>query len=196
MHRQLAEIVHRVAEIPNLIFIDSVTNGTIVPKQRTLDALAENGACVIVSDYGTASSRAEEVAASCAENAIFVDYYRYTADADWGMQHPIIERKRAPAENDRIFRNCIANASICCQIMDGKLHRCSFSNFTQNLGLIPFFENDCVDLERQRNSENIRNEIRQLAFRKAALQACDYCPASSRGRIGAGIQVAKPSHRK
>lgn len=196
MHRQLDEIVRRVAEIPNLLFIDIVTNGTIVPRQHTLDTLSLNGACVIVSDYGTASSRAKEVARSCTENRIYVDYYRYTTDSAWGMQHPIFERKRDPAENERIFNNCAIHPVVCCQIMDGKVHRCSFSNFTQNLGLIPYFANDCVDLERNKNAENIGDEIRKLVFRKTALEACDYCPASSRGRIGAGIQVPKPSCRK
>lgn len=196
MHRNLEEIVSGIAEIPNLIFIDVVTNGTITPKQRTLNTLSKNGVCVIVSDYGEASSQAAEVTRLCSDNVIFTDYYRYTTDSDWGMQHPIFERNRDSGENDRIFRNCTAHESVCCQIMDGKLHRCSFSNFTQNLGLIPFFESDCVDLEQQSDADNMGDRIRQLAFRQTALHACDHCPASSRGRIGAGIQVPKPARTK
>ncbi|MBZ0105888.1 MAG: hypothetical protein K8H84_09685 [Sulfuricella denitrificans] len=197
MHREIMKIVEEVSSIPNLLFIDLVTNGTIVPKLPVLRAMARNGACVIISDYGPASTMISPLTDACSKNGIFVDYYNYTENNDWGMQTPIQERQRGEKENDAMFQECVSNPMICCQIMNGKVHRCTFSNFTENLGLIPTFNADSVDLTvYESGNPELVDGIRSMAYRKTALNACDYCPAKDRIFVPAGIQIAKPKKKR
>lgn len=196
MHKEIEAIVEGVSKIPNLLFIDFVTNGTLVPKAPVLDAMQRHGACVIVSDYGPHSSKIAQLAEACAGRQIFVDYYRYQGN-DWGMQTPIYPRKRSPEKNAEVFTNCIANTMICCQIMNGKVHRCTFSNFTQELKLVPELPGDFVDVGKyQTGCAELTAEIRALANRKNALSACDFCPADNRNFVPAGIQLPKSKRKQ
>jgi hypothetical protein len=191
MHKEIERIVEGVSRIPNLLFIDFVTNGTLVPKSQVLDTIRRHGACVIISDYGPASSKISQLSEVCRHNEIFVDYYSYQGN-DWGMQTPIYPRKRGHKTNTDVFSKCVSNTMICCQIMDGKVHRCAFSNFTHKLKLIPEFAGDFVDVTKFGGAcDELTEEIRSLATRKTALSACDYCPGEDRVFVPGGIQLPK-----
>lgn len=189
LHRQIKEILNGIASIPNLLFVDFVTNGTIVPKSNDLDAIAKIGGCVIISDYGAASKKITQVATCCKKHNIFVDYYRYSGN-DWCVLTPIYARQRDASQNNLMFQTCIKNTQICCQIMNGKVHRCSFSNFTEHLGLTPTFVDDFVNLQKHEISDlELSSQIRFLANRNTALMVCDYCPAGNHVRTPAGVQL-------
>ena len=74
--------------------------------------------------------------------------------------------------------------------MNGQLHRCSFSNFTNRLKYIPDFKTDYVDMNTV-PKDKLGSEIRRVALRKAPLSACDYCPGLDRDLVEAGVQIPK-----
>lgn len=190
LHRHIKEILNGIASIPNLLFVDFVTNGTIVPRSIDLDAIAQIGGGVIISDYGAASKKITQVANCCKKHNIFTDYYRYSGDDWYVCTTPIYANQRDISQNDLIFQTCIANSRVCCQIMNGKLHRCSFSNFTEHLNLTPVFMEDFVNLQKHEISDHeLSSQIRFLANRNAALMVCDYCPIEHGARTSAGIQL-------
>ena len=60
--------------------------------------------------------------------------------------------------------------------MHGKLYRCPFSANGTNLTLIPEEESDVVDLYDETISlEFLKTKIKNLAFDKEYLTACNYC---------------------
>jgi len=193
LHPQLEELCQRVAEIPNLIFIDFVTNGTIVPVTRKLKEISDNGYTVLVSDYGPASTKIKKLSTALDKHEIYYDYYRYDGNTEWSKQTPIYQRNRSPEKNTDFFQQCISNKFLCVQIKNGEVHRCSFSNNAGDLGLIPRFESDFVRLNNDMTESERSQKIQKLALRKYALNACDYCPSGSTERkmVPAGIQVPR-----
>lgn len=191
LHPQLEELCQRVAEIPNLIFIDFVTNGTVVPAARKLKKISDNGYTVLVSDYGSASTKIDKLTLALNKHNIYYDYYRYDENTEWGKQTPIFPRERSDETNTQFFQECISNQFLCVQIKDGEVHRCSFSNNAGHLGLIPTFENDFVRLNDDVTDSERSNKILKLASRDYALKACDHCPSMERKMVAAGIQVPR-----
>jgi len=191
LHPQLEELCEKVAEIPNLIFIDFVTNGTAVPAERKLKKIAKNGCTVLISDYGTASTKIGKLTAVLNKHQINYDYYRYDENTLWGKQTPIFPRKRSEQKNTAFFQECISNKFLCVQIKRGEVHRCSFSNNASQLKLIPEFEGDFVKLNSEMPEKELSKKIQEMATRDYALNACDYCPSGERKMVAAGIQVPR-----
>jgi len=191
LHPQLEELCEKVAEIPNLIFIDFVTNGTVVPVERKLKKIAENGCTVLISDYGTASTKIDKLTLALNKHQINHDYYRYDENTLWGKQTPIFPRERSEEKNTEFFQECISNKFLCVQIKNGEAHRCSFSNNASHLGLIPTFEDDFVRLNDEWTEDEMKNKIQKMVTRNSSLKACDYCPSMERKMVSAGVQIPR-----
>lgn len=189
MHKNIDKVVREIAKISNLLFIDIVTNGTINPKDATMCEIKKNGAAIVMSDYGEHSPKKVSLMSNCERHNVFLDYHVYT-DRLWGAQFPIEKRNRSPQENNRTFRECVADKYLCCQIMNGQLHRCSFSNFTNRLNYIPDFKTDYVDMATVPENK-LSSEIRRVALREGPLNACDFCPGLDRDLVEAGVQIPK-----
>ena len=194
MHKNIDKVVKEIAKIPNLLFIDIVTNGTINPKDVTMCEIKNNGAAIVMSDYGEHSPKKSSLMSNCERHNVFLDYHVYT-ERLWGAQFPIGKRNRSPRENIRTFTECVADKYLCCQIMNGQLHRCSFSNFTNRLKYIPDFKTDYVDMNTV-PKDKLGSEIRRVALRKAPLSACDYCPGLDRDLVEAGVQIPKQKKQR
>jgi MoaA/NifB/PqqE/SkfB family radical SAM enzyme len=191
LHPKLVEITERVGKISNLLFVDYVTNGTVVPNKEKLETIAKNGYTVLISDYGPdASTKVKKLTDSFDVHEIHFDYYLYEGTA-WGKQFPIHPRERSRETNDDFYRKCISHKYMCMQIMDGQIHRCSFSNNASKLGFIDKFEEDFVSLNDGKSDAEISEKILKLAYRKHALEACDHCPSMEREHVLAGIQIER-----
>lgn len=191
LHPDIEKLCGQVAAIPNLIFVDFVTNGTIVPSKNTIHKFFECGDCVLISDYGTYSTKSRELSTVLYDKNVYFDYYRYDSSG-WIQQSPIFPRNRSPEDNKKIFAECISHPRTCCQIMNGELHRCSFSNCGSHAGLLPRFENDFVKLnEPGLSNECLRARIGAFLNRDTAPDACDYCPSNEAKVVKAGVQLAK-----
>jgi len=122
---------------------------------------------------------------------VYFDYYRYD-EAGWLPPTPIFQRNRGQIKNTKVFSKCVESPRMCCQIMDGELHRCSFSNNGSRLGLIPRFDTDFVRLDEAGLADkDMRDRILALTHLTTALNACDFCPADEHGLVPAGVQLPR-----
>ncbi|WP_135076085.1 radical SAM protein [Terasakiella sp. SH-1] len=195
LYPKLNQLIEEVSKIPNLLFIDFVTNGTIVPPQNKIDQISLHGCTVLISDYGEPSNKINEISTELEKNNIYFDYYKYD-NTSWNKLTPIYERKRPQHVNDELYRECISGTLLCVQIMNGKAHRCSFSNHAEYLGLIPSFQSDYIDLTADIPQKERTRQILDFATRTTALQACDYCPSVECEPIKAGVQLPKNPLRR
>lgn len=193
LHAELLRICREVSEIPNVLFVDVVTNGTITLPQGSFDEMARLGVCVTISDYGAASRHLQAVETACRNSGMFYYFYRFENVA-WSRMTPIERHDRGGERNTQIYKKCIQSPKTCCIIMDGELHRCSLSCMASYLGLIPRFEGDFVRLDPPfRTPEQLRQEIRDLLDRETAPEACDYCIGWMGDPIPAGVQPSRGS---
>ena len=88
LHKNIDKVVKEIGKIPNLLFIDIVTNGTINPKDVTMFEIKKNGAAIVMSDYGEHSPKKSSLMSNCERHNVFLDYHVYT-DRLWGAQFPI-----------------------------------------------------------------------------------------------------------
>ena len=87
VHKDLEQVIEGVAAIPNLLFIDIVTNGTMVPRDPLISTLSKNGVAIWVSDYGSFSPKKYELARRCETHGVFHDCYTHV-DRSWLSQSP------------------------------------------------------------------------------------------------------------
>ncbi|MBZ0105889.1 MAG: hypothetical protein K8H84_09690 [Sulfuricella denitrificans] len=191
LHPELGRICREVSKIPNLVFINLITNGKLIPSEDTLRDLSSSGADLHQSDYGKLSRHQKEVFSACSEHHIFCDIHFVDPSEKWTRSPPIRQINRSVQENDEVYKQCVSSR-ICCQIMDGKLYRCPLSAHASAQGLIPLMEDDAVELKNAAisNDERIQN-IRAFLTRTTAMNVCKYCDPEGGTLVEPAIQLSK-----
>jgi MoaA/NifB/PqqE/SkfB family radical SAM enzyme len=191
MNKQLADICREVSKIPNIVFVSFLTNGTIVPSTKILEALSDCGAVLQQSDYKELSPKQSQIFELCAEYGVYSDIVYTTASGNWMRMPETKKHNRTKELNDEIYSECV-NSKLCCQIMDGELHRCPYSMHSTRIGRIPKIEDDHVKLLRTSNEDaSLVDDVRAFLTRKDALSACDYCDPRNSVEVKPAIQIVK-----
>jgi hypothetical protein len=184
------------------------TNSTVKVSAKLLDALKNKAKLVVhASDYGVAPKRSAEMRELLRDNGISVRVIKYYGDnqdyggwVDFGTWEA---RGRTDEELARVFGNCGINRHMRgnWRTRDGMVHRCQRSQRGLELGLLPDFKSDCVDLFEDCTREQKRENFRKV-MNAPYLSACDYCSgdhgtedASKRfpagEQIGAGLTFSR-----
>jgi len=189
IHKDIIHILDRLSTIPNLLFIDIATNGTVVPNSKTLDAVKRAGSCIEVSDYGIASRKMEQLFSDCSDKGILYYHQKY---AFWGNLGDIKHYHRSASQLHSYYIDCIQGPGITNHIIDGVLYRCLTSGMAAKLSLYPRENTDFVDLlSPDISSSELNTKIKELTFRSTPLQACNYC-SNGVFQVPAGAQIIRP----
>jgi len=173
LHPDIGKICQEVAAIPNIVFISFVTNGTILLSDETLSQLSSCGADVHQSGgYGSLSKKQAKLTEALNRNDVYSDILFTSSDEMWGRAPQYRPHFRPGIENDKLFQQCVST-KMCCQIMNGELHRCPLSMHGIHQGLFEKCEDDFVRLNESDNV--LTGKIRALLTRDRALSVCDYC---------------------
>ena len=196
LHPDLPEICRQVSEVSNVVFISFVTNGTILPSEETLKALADCGADVHISGgYGDLSTRREELAEALRRHGVYSDTLFCLPTEMWSQPAPVFSRARLHKENDAMYNLCVST-TICCQLMNGELHRCPLSMHATNQGKVPKNADDFVVLNTvDSNREKLICNIRSLVTRTEALTVCDYCDPESTVSVTPAVQLQQQNNQ-
>lgn len=181
MHKDIARIIRYCTEQEKLVQVQIVTNGTILPSEDVLEALANVKASVYISDYGTLSGNRSRLEESLSQRGIahFSDS-NYIWDDMGG-----IERRNYTSERvGHVYQGC---KDICKTMVDGVVYVCPRAAHGDKLGIIPKREQDCVEVLAGSISE-VRRKLREL-YDVEYIEACYYCNAvEDRKKIAAGEQ--------
>jgi hypothetical protein len=122
---------------------------------------------------------------------VYSDIVYTTASGNWMRMPETKKHNRTKELNDEIYSECV-NSKLCCQIMDGELHRCPYSMHSTRIGRIPKIEDDHVKLLRTSNEDaSLVDDVRAFLTRKDALSACDYCDPRNSVEVKPAIQIVK-----
>ena len=196
LHSDLGEICLELAKIPNLIFINLITNGTVLPKPDVWAKLGMAGVDIHQSDYRTISKRQAAVFSLCDQNNIYCDIdYTHTSEM-WHRSKPFQDYKRSKQVNDALYRQCV-DTKICAQILDGSLYRCPVSAHAGRQG---YFENsldeDFVKLTAEQDRGERRKKVRGFLARKECLTACRYCDPFNPIEVIPALQLTPQNRAK
>lgn len=187
-------ICEKISAIPNIVFINFTTNGTIVPSEDKLVRIAACGADIHQSDYGKLSTKQNELLNLFNKHNIYNDINFVNDNHMWFPRPMFSKQNRKDETNDKIFQECIASNKFCAQIMAGELHRCPTSLNGTHQGLHPTIPEDFVDLQnKKKNDAQISEEIRALLTRDNAINVCDYCNLNEAEYVPPAVQLAKNS---
>ena len=180
------------------------TNSTRPVSEELLGAFVIHKDKLIVhcSNYGLARERSEELYRLFSENGIkhrVTKYYGEDQDyggwVDFGSWEA---RGRTPEELERTFHECGITKHMRgnWRTRDGTAHWCQRSQRGLELGLIPAFGDDFVDLLDPKATPPQKRERFKEIMNAPYLKACDYCSGDhgtqdAKKRFPAGIQMEK-----
>lgn len=159
------------------------TNSTIPVSEELMATLVRYRTKTVVhaSDYGVAPEQSDRIYRSLRNNGInlrVVNYHGEEQDFDGWVDFGTFEpRGRMSDELENVFANCAVTRDMCgnWRTRDGKLHWCSRSQRGLELGLLPDFACDYVDLlDEKFTGEQKRMKLKQIMSARY-LQACDWC---------------------
>jgi organic radical activating enzyme len=151
-------------------YIWILTNGTIIPNARTLQALKNPYVYVRISNYHNPKQKIKELIDVFDKAGVF---YEVLEVKNWQDCARIKNYHRSPAEIESMLKNC--NVHITPVIVDGKIFRCPFSGNAWLLSAMPPEYHEYVELlNTNDNDAELRNKIRSLMEAKHP-KACNFC---------------------
>lgn len=179
LHPEIGKICQKLAEIPNLVFINLITNGTVFPTPESWSLFREAGVDIHQSDYRRISKRQAPIFELCEKNKIYCDINWTNEFEMWWRAPPIKDYRRSKKQNNQVYQTCVST-NICAQIIEGKLYRCPVA--AHNPQKFPNIETtDYVNLLSFQDSKTKSDRVRNYLTKKDCLTACGFCdPASSK----------------
>jgi hypothetical protein len=180
LHNELHKIIHHIGRYRANILsrLQVITNGTILPNPRVVNALKQTNACVLVDDYGVYSSKAKAVYDLLCQHNIVAElrannetesHYAGWLSYDFNPQDDKIFPHGMSAT--KMFAGCLsANELRCNPIMNGKIYVCTPQEHLEHLGVIPQDSGYTLDLNKSLSTDDTINFL-NLIF----LNACEYC---------------------
>ena len=189
LHKDINRIISEISLIPNLIFIDIATNGTVIPPEGTLDIVKMNGVCLEISDYGLHSRKMNQLNKICDKKGVLRYHQKFNY---WGSLGDVKDYHRDASELNQHFIKCITFPATTNHIIDGLLYRCLYSGMTSRLNMAPINQNDFVDLNVELTSSSLINaistKVKNLSYKTTPLETCKYCKMGEKV-TKAGVQL-------
>lgn len=174
MHKDLYKIIDVASKYDSVKKIMIVTNGTIIPKgEDLLRSLSNDKVVIRISYYGEMISRnAEAIKEICKDNNINCSS-KFEKEM-WQYPGQPYRRNKSIKKLKRQYSKC--DASLCNNLLGGKLHHCSRSSNGMNMGVIPDEPKDYFDVMQDISRSEFRKEILKFIYNDIGyIIACDYC---------------------
>jgi len=179
--KQLSYILKKLSRYENVHKIVVYTNATQMPKPDVIQALHHPKITTYITSYGALSRKFEALKNMLDEQQL---PYQINVPESWQDCGKIEQQNYSENQLQSIYLSCCVNDTLT--LLHGKLYRCPFSAHTENLGAIPKFSSDRLDLSSREIGENFKIRLREFCQNRTALATCNYC----QGRDQAMIPVA------
>ena len=170
----LTEVCKAASSMDNVLTVDIITNGTIVPSDDVLKQIRDAGVYIVISDYGALSTKKSELIARM--EALDVVYEVASQANLWHcVQKPGL-MDFTEAELAELYDRCVHMKYECNELQNGRLYMCGYAAYGAVTGKIPLKENDYVNLlDDNITLSEIRDRIQDLFYHRKYIEACHYC---------------------
>lgn len=189
LHKDLSKIVEYLINDSRCGRVTIISNGTLLPDDRTIELL-KNKKCIFrISNYGHYSRQMNNLLEVFKLNKIAYEITNYQY---WDAVPKISETKETEKELNEKFATCTANSlyvkanmACYCTFLSG------LYNVTEENDMFPGYKNNIVLLdEGEKSKENLKKYILNL-HKRCAIDACRYCPGAHCIQFGNRVPVAE-----
>lgn len=170
MNKEFYKYLEWAVNEPKIRSITVLTNATLMPDQRTLELLKNKKVAFGIDDYGSLSSKKNELI-NLAEREDIKYYILY--NECWQDIGTLTRKNYSMERRNAIFRSC--SFKDCNLFINGKYYRCQHEAHLANLGICDCTDEDCLDLAAEKNVNEIRRRLVALMTKTESLEACDFC---------------------
>ncbi len=184
LHPGLGTIIDGIRDNPRIMYIEIVTNATVMPDEKLLDSLAAlKCKRVAISDYGVSSQKVSELKALLEERGIPC---RDDKAGSWVDPGDTVRRGKDQEQLKKEYSNCYSSR-YCKTLLNGKIYLCARSASLADLGLMDA-SHDSFDIRVRRSAAQFRREFNRFMCSDYA-EACDYCDHAKKIKVPAGEQL-------
>lgn len=171
MNKDIYDYIEYYIENPKIKYITVFTNATIMPEIDRLKYINRNKLQFAISDYGSKSTKFNEIYEILDRWKIHKTIYRYDSWYDLGL---LKEHDYTKEKIGQVYKDCFCRALT---FFDGKLYCCPYSAHGRTLEAIPEAENDAVSFDDlcKDDMEKKRFDLKYFIHNKTMDLACKYC---------------------
>jgi len=171
LHPNIADFLEYLIDSPKVKRITPITNGTMLPDERTLNALSHPKVSVRISNYKEHSAKLEELKTLFDQRG--VDYFVMLQR--WYKCAGVNFYDRTPEQLQDLYVNCCKSDGTPF-LWNGRLYKCQFAASTNQLGVIPNATEGSIDLlSDSLNPEELKEQVDAFFTRENPIDACNYC---------------------
>lgn len=195
LYGELDEVLNGIFKNPNteekVGAVKIITNGTVIPSKKVLEAIKKYGIIVWISNYGEKSRKIGELIDIFRKEKID---YNVLPLRKWSDVIQLNNEKNIQSKEQLSARRKNGCVTRCRTVANGKFYLCSLLKSMDCLGIEPFGDTDGVNLYASDAREQIVN---MLDMEKPLPNACSFCSGCSQkdwdaASINAAEQVKKP----
>ena len=173
-----------------MLHIDVITNGTIIPSEKILESLNHDIVSVVIDDYGKLSKKKQSLSKMLSQFGIDFRINKHWAWADLGGFE---SRGLLNEELAEVFSIC--NFNDCTELLDGRLHRCPRSSHGMNIGFVPVYKDDFINILDFKIKDNqLKDKLNSFFHDKKFIHACNHCDGNTSDTLI--LDIAEQSGRK
>lgn len=177
LHTRLWDILHYLRGEERVERFNLITNGTVLPDPPVLELMKTPKFLMRISDYGSLSSKKEELAALLRANGVRYEITNYTY---WDPLPRFGKTGETPDQLTTKFRDCTTNLFY---LRNSKLAYCSVLSGMSDLDeeILPGSDQNYLYLAGERAKADPQGEILAFLNRMQSgrfIEACKYCPGS------------------
>lgn len=175
LYKSLYKLINTFSQNKQIEKVTIVTNGTLLPNAELLESLQKPNVYVRISNYGSLSSRKDELIEILKEKNIHTE----VTDFKFWNKNPTVDRLNETNEELREkVKNCCSIAKALT-IIKGKIFFCGFSAFYDYFKAVPDYGDNYIDLLKFSGTpEELResvDKILKMSEDGLPKQACRYC---------------------
>lgn len=191
LNKDLYRMIEYACSKKQIILIEIVTNGTIIPNQDILNLLKKNNhkVSVYVSNYTNNKNikilKYDKLIEILKENKITYN----TNDLDsfiWLERGEIYARNKSKKDLIQEFENCWQKN--CVSFFEGRFYVCTRAYYIEKV-LNPDINNgECIDFNLSQNT--LKNDLIKF-YSRNSFSACDYCHNDYKKQTTPAIQIGE-----
>lgn len=164
LHENIDEIISAITAKDNILFVEMITNGTVIPPQRVLESLKSEKLVVRISKYAKYSKITQLTQLLKKEGINFI----IKEDFQWNSPGGIIRRNKELERIKYEYLQCWAG-KYCKSIWDGNLYACARAAYLHELNIAKD-SSDFIMI----SDENLREKLMNF-YLSDYVDACDFC---------------------